>query len=86
MTYINLTPEVLAKIIDKAAQIREDSYDEVAADKATKTERFTESQAIKQAIAKYKVDPRFCRIIELSFYWWNDSLAWAEQIQLNEKQ
>ena len=39
MTYVNLTPKTLAKIVEKAARLREESFDHIAADKVERYSR-----------------------------------------------
>lgn len=89
MTYKNLTPETLAEILKKAAQIKEESFDHEAADKAegrgthidfNQFYKMNLKQSVKQAVTEFKVDPRFSYYIYLSFHWWNDILDWADGI------
>ena len=81
-----LTPEVLAKILQRSAQIKEESFDHTGADRAEKQRAYVDynqfyittlKQAIQQATKEFKVDPRFSHYIYLSFHWCNDIHDWA---------
>jgi hypothetical protein len=91
MPYKNLTPERLAKILKRSAQIKEESFDHKAADKAEKKRNYVEykqfykinlEQSVEQAVKEFKIDPRFSNYIYLSFHWWNDILDWADSVSI----
>jgi len=93
MEYKDLTPELTAKLLHKAMEIREGSFDDKAADAAEKRDeivnftrfyRLSFDQSIKQTMAELEIDPRFERFIYLSFHWANDVLEWADEILKKE--
>ncbi len=86
----NLTPKTLANIVERAALIKEESFDHKAANEADKKDFFPDykqfyrinlEKAVDLAVKEAKVDPRFAQYIYLSFHWWNDILDWAKRVK-----
>jgi len=76
----------IANVIFRSAQIREASYKEPAEEKDPLAIYFpgeyskTLSESITEALKEQNLDPRLEGIFDLVMYWWNDAIAWAEEI------
>lgn len=86
------TIKIIAEIVLRTAEIRENSYDQTAADKAMIIESFpnfvryykkTLTEASEEAATEKEL-PKIARLIDLALHgWWNDTIDWANEVLKN---
>ena len=70
-----MTPKELASVVLRAAEIREESWDDAEGEYLIHM-----SAAVQQAVAEAEIDMDFWYPIHLAFHWWDDILSWADHI------
>jgi hypothetical protein len=71
----SVTARLLGELLNRAATLREESYDETK-----RRYRIDCTQAAERACRDMDIDPECARIAGLALEgWWNDTLEWADK-------